>query len=203
MKIMLNMFLSLFLFALSFAVTFDVTIVGMTFEPSSLAIPAGSVVRWTNSSAISHTATSTDTPEAWQDANISPATTFEITFNNVGNFPYDCDYHASMTGTIIVDPVDLGIDHSSVISETFQLHSNYPNPFNPTTNIEYSLLENSVVELIIYNIKGRQISTLIDDFRTAGHYSIKWDASSYPSGMYFAEIKAGKYVRTKKLMLIK
>ena len=203
MKIMLNMFLSLFLFALSFAVTFDVTIVGMTFEPSSLAIPAGSVVRWTNNSTISHTATSTDAPAAWQDANISPSATFEITFNNVGNFPYDCAYHPQMTGTIIVDPEELGIENSALLIETFQLNSNYPNPFNPTTTIEYSLLENSFVELIIYNTQGRQIYTLIDDFITAGHFSIKWDASSYPSGIYIAKMTSGEYVSTKKLMLIK
>ena len=68
---------------------------------------------------------------------------------------------------------------------------------------KYSLLENAFVELIIYDIQGRQIQSLIDDFRTVGAYSINWDASLYPSGMYFVKMTAGEYISTKKLMLIK
>ena len=192
------------LLSLSFAVLKHVEITaGMSFSPSTLTVSVGDIVRWTNNHSFTHTATSTDTPVAWEDADITPGTTFEITFNNTGEFPYDCAYHSSMTGIITVSETVLNIDQLSLLSETFQLHSNYPNPFNPTTNIEYSLLENSVVELIIYNIEGRQIYTLIDDFKTAGLYSIKWDASSYPSGIYIVKMTSGEYVSTKKLMLIK
>ena len=83
------------------ATTYDVEITaGMSFSPSSLEIAVGDIVRWTNNHSASHTATSTDTPEAWEDANISPGATFQVTFNNAGVFPYDCAYHSSMTGTI-------------------------------------------------------------------------------------------------------
>ena len=201
---MLKMFCIILLLTLSFGTEWHVEITaGMEFSPSTLTVSVGDRVLWTNNDGINHTVTSTDSNEAWDDSNISPSGIFELQFHNEGIFPYDCAYHASMTGTITVSASALNLDHSSVISETFQLHSNYPNPFNPTTNIEYSLLENSVVELIIYNIKGRQISTLIDDFRTAGHYLIKWDASSYPSGNYIVKMTSGEYVSTKKLILLK
>ena len=201
---MLKMFCVIPLLTLSFGTEWHVEITtGMSFSPSTLTVSVGDTVLWQNNHGIDHTVTSTDSPEEWHDSNISPSGYFDLQFLNAGTFPYDCAYHASMTGIIIVSGGTMNIDQLSLPSETFQLHSNYPNPFNPTTNIEYSLLENSVLELIIYNIGGRQIYTLVDDFRTAGHYSIKWDASSYPSGIYIAKIKAGKYVSTKKLMLIK
>ena len=92
---------------------------------------------------------------------------------------------------------------NGLIPEDFNIHSVYPNPFNPITNIIYGLPEHLNVQIIVYDISGKQIQSLLNDFQSPGYHSINWDASSYPSGMYFAEIKAGQYVRTKKLILIK
>jgi len=101
----------------------------MSFSPSSLEIVVGDIVRWTNNHSSAHTATSTDTPEAWEDANIDPGATFQITFNNAGVFPYDCAYHSSMTGTINIsgcadndedgacDDVDSDDDNPNVCSD--------------------------------------------------------------------------------------
>ena len=98
---------SILLICLGFSATIhDVEITaGMSFSPSSLEIVVGDIVRWTNNHSSAHTATSTDTPEAWEDANISPGATFQVTFNNAGVFPYDCAYHSSMTGTITVGDI--------------------------------------------------------------------------------------------------
>ena len=95
------------------------------------------------------------------------------------------------------------ISESSLYPDEFSIIRNFPNPFNPTTRITYGLPKNSDVQIIVYDISGKQIQSLLNDSQSPGYHSINWDASSYPSGMYFAEIKAGKYVRTKKLMLIK
>ena len=92
---------------------------------------------------------------------------------------------------------------SSLYPHELSIIRNYPNPFNPTTRITYGLPINSDVQVIVYDMSGKQIQSLLNDFQSPGYHSINWDASSYPSGMYFAEIKAGKHVRTKKLMLIK
>jgi len=95
------------------------------------------------------------------------------------------------------------ISESSLYSDELSIIRNFPNPFNPTTRITYGLSENSDVQIIVYDISGKQIQSLLNDFQSPGYHSINWDAASYPSGMYFAEIKAGKYKHIKKLMLIK
>ena len=184
--------------SLLLAITHDVEINSFSFTPSEIEIAVGDNVKWTNNHSFNHTATSTDFPQAWDDATISPN---GGTFDAIGTFPYDCAFHASMIGGISVTALE--IENSTTLIESFQLHSNYPNPFNPSTSIEYSLQENAYVELIIYNIQGKQVQNLFNDYQTAGDYAINWDATLYKSGIYFAKMKAGEYVGIKKLMLIK
>ena len=83
------------------------------------------------------------------------------------------------------------------------LHPNYPNPFNPTTQISFSIDKISKVILEIYDIKGMYISTLIDDEYNAGIHETYWDASKYSSGVYFIRLSDGNSHLTQKLMLIK
>ena len=111
---------------------------------------------------------------------------------------------------IILAWIDEGADETlSIISESslcpdeLSIIRNFPNPFNPTTSITYGLPEYSDVQIIVYDISGKQIHSLLNEFQSPGYYSINWDASSCPSGIYFVKIKADKYVHTKKLMLIK
>jgi hypothetical protein len=88
----------------------------------------------------------------------------------------------------------------------FELHNNYPNPFNPSTTIEYSLPEKTHVTLEIYNLIGQKITTLVDDDEAAGRYNITWNAQGMSSGMYFCTMRAtGKraFEHTQKLLLMK
>ena len=73
--------------------------------------------------------------------------------------------------------------------DVIRISNIYPNPFNPITRIEYSLPENADIELIVYNIHGRHIQTLVQNFQTAGFYSINWNASNYPSGVYLIRLE--------------
>lgn len=89
-----------------------------------------------------------------------------------------------------------------------RMHQNYPNPFNPRTNIEYAVRKSSPVELKIYNALGQLVKTLVDDYRTAGEYSVVWDGkdnsgNTVPSGSYFYQIKMGDFVSTRKMIHIK
>jgi len=89
------------------------------------------------------------------------------------------------------------------LPETFSLDRAYPNPFNPTTTLSFAIPVDAAVSLSIYNMQGREVSTLIDKNMDVGYHSVVWNADSYSSGVYFVKMVAGEYVNTQKLMLIK
>jgi len=89
------------------------------------------------------------------------------------------------------------------LPKEFSLRQNYPNPFNPSTNIEFALPEQAVVSLKVYNLLGREISTLVSGKLNAGIHKIEFDASGLSTGLYFYRIQAGSFIQTKKMMLIK
>ena len=86
---------------------------------------------------------------------------------------------------------------------TFSLSQNFPNPFNPTTAINFTVPKTGLVKLKIYNMIGKEISTLVNEIRTAGNYSVNFDASGLSSGTYFYKLEAGGMINIKKMMLIK
>jgi|GEM_PF-661661 len=90
------------------------------------------------------------------------------------------------------------------LPQTVELQQNYPNPFNPATTINYQLPEQSRVRLEVFDLLGRKVSTLVDnEQKTAGHYSVRFDARNLASGMYLYRLQAGNTTLTKKLTLIK
>lgn len=89
------------------------------------------------------------------------------------------------------------------LPDEFALEQNYPNPFNPTTSIKYSLPVDGFVSLQIFNSIGEKIQSLVDAFQSAGNYSVNFDASALPSGIYFYRIKSGEFFAVKKMMLAK
>lgn len=92
---------------------------------------------------------------------------------------------------------------SNQIPNTYKLYQNYPNPFNPTTTIQYSIPSAGNVKITLYDITGNEIKTLINQFRTAGDYTINFDASNFSSGMYFYKLSSGNYTESKKMLIVK
>lgn len=92
---------------------------------------------------------------------------------------------------------------SEVKSMNFNLKQNYPNPFNPSTKIDYQLPQNGFVKLVVYDNNGREIKTLVNGTQSAGSYSINFDGSNLPSGIYFYRLSAGSFTETKRMLLIK
>ncbi len=92
---------------------------------------------------------------------------------------------------------------TTVSPNAYALAGNYPNPFNPVTQITYSLPENSYVTLKVYNLLGQVIATLVDGVETAGYKSVTFDAGSYESGVYFYKLTAGSFAQVKKMLLAK
>ena len=106
----------------------------------------------------------------------------------------------------------LSIAHDGAnIPTKFTIYQNYPNPFNPITNISYELPENINVSIVVYDLYGKQVHSIVNEFQTAGYHSINWNASSYSSGVYFIRIESGvpssgsgyRFKHTQKVVLIK
>jgi len=89
------------------------------------------------------------------------------------------------------------------LPQTFSLDRAYPNPFNPTTTLSFAIPVDSEVSLSIYNLQGREVSTLINGNMDAGYHSVIWNADAHASGIYFVKMVAGDYISTQKLMLVK
>ncbi len=101
-------------------------------------------------------------------------------------------------------------DNNFRVTPEFELYQNYPNPFNPTTIIKYSLpvvathespLQN--LTLKVYDILGKEITTLINETKQPGIYEVSFNAVIYPSGVYYYQLRYGKYLQTKKMILVK
>ncbi|MDP6877460.1 MAG: T9SS type A sorting domain-containing protein, partial [Candidatus Marinimicrobia bacterium] len=96
----------------------------------------------------------------------------------------------------------------SFAPEQFSLHQNYPNPFNPVTTLRYDLPENSLVNITIYDMMGREVKTIVNQTQDAGYRSVVWDATNdygnpVSAGIYLYQIQAGNYIQTKKMVLLK
>ena len=100
-------------------------------------------------------------------------------------------------------------DNNLNIPTKYALYQNYPNPFNPTTKVKYTVAslnssqEGTLVLLKIYDVLGREVAALVNEEKPAGNYELNWNAASLPSGVYFYQLKAGSYVETKKMLLLK
>ena len=90
-----------------------------------------------------------------------------------------------------------------VVPDAVTLSSAYPNPFNPETTLDYSIESSGLVDLSIYDINGRMVTTLFSGELSSGSYTASWDASVQPSGLYIAKLTSGNIVQTTKLVLLK
>jgi hypothetical protein len=117
-------------------------------------------------------------------------------------------FHASSSTTDVPQAIDVPLE--------FALGQNYPNPFNPSTSITFSLPAKSHVSLAVFNVLGQLVRQLVDEERSAGYHAVRFDASSYASGVYFYRMQvrppaaggdarsgAGSFVDTKKLLLLR
>lgn len=106
-----------------------------------------------------------------------------VTFHNI-----------SITG---INPI------SGSTPEKFSLMQNFPNPFNPSTSIRFDLQESGFTKLYIYDVLGKTLSTLVNENLRAGSYEVNWNASDYPSGVYFYRLESGGFSEVRKMVLVK
>jgi N-acetylneuraminic acid mutarotase len=137
-----------------------------------------------------------------------PASSFTVNYDESlfpGYFNFEveilsdgCTYWTDATKTVVT-----GIKEEDILPLSFRLEQNYPNPFNPTTSIEYRVVSTECVTLKIYDVLGNEVATLVNEEKPAGVYEVMWNAENLSSGVYFYQLKAGDFVATKKLLLLK
>jgi len=94
-------------------------------------------------------------------------------------------------------------EENNLIVDEFKLFQNYPNPFNPSTRIQYAVSSLQFVSLKVYDVLGNEITTLVNEEKSAGSYEVEFNATSLPSGVYFYQLNAGSFIKTKKMILLK
>ncbi len=111
---------------------------------------------------------------------------------------------ASASFTIGIDsPTGVVVNKSTALPTEYRLEQNFPNPFNPTTTIRFSLPQTVKATVTIYNILGQKVATLVDGIVEAGAHNVSWNASTVSSGVYFYQVRTDNFTATKKMMLLK
>ncbi len=126
-----------------------------------------------------------------------PTTTVLVQWGSINPYKYNrwnYDTHTPITTLVVSRPG---------VPQVFALQQNYPNPFNPATKIAFSVPSQMKVELVVYNILGQKVATLVNETLSAGGHEVSFDASRLASGMYLYRITAGQFTSVKKMMLLK
>jgi hypothetical protein len=119
-------------------------------------------------------------------------------------FVYVSNARAGLQVLQNTEVVPVSIDHKIDLTiNDYMLYQNYPNPFNPATTIEYSISESGNVELIVFNSLGEKITTLVNEYKSAGNNRIRFQTDGLSSGVYFYRLRAGEFIQIKKMLLIR
>ena len=119
------------------------------------------------------------------------------------SLPSGAVYRANRISSLYPNVSQLGVDGHIPSITDFHLNAPYPNPFNPTVNIDFSIIEKSVVHLLVYDIKGTELETIFKGVQNPGFYKYSWTVGEYPSGTYFISLKTEGKKETKKIVLLK
>jgi hypothetical protein len=106
------------------------------------------------------------------------------------------------TGAIVVTQT-MGVKGETTIPEQLSLSQNFPNPFNPTTNIRFTIPSSNFTSLKIFDLLGKEIAVLVNEKKEAGEFTVPFNAAGLPSGIYFYQLRSGNFVETKKMILMK
>ena len=140
---------------------------------------------------------------------LDPYGLFSVDFDADGDLDIAVTNWSPHTVTLLMNRELVGLKTpGDQIPKQFALHQNYPNPFNPVTFINYDLPKRERVDLIIYNTLGQKVKTLLSKNQESGYYTAVWDATNdngnkVSSGLYFYRLQAGKFIDTKKVILLK
>jgi hypothetical protein len=137
-----------------------------------------------------------------------PGGAYRNTLTNWRNFLRD-----SANRPCTKDSVEISVYDRSVLTsikgnnnnniENYKVYQNYPNPFNPTTSIRYEIPRGGFVKLVVFDALGKEVTTLVKEKLSTGSYKVDWNATGYPSGVYFYRLEAEEFINTKMMVLLK
>jgi hypothetical protein len=125
-----------------------------------------------------------------------------ITFANTGYFDSSWDGYDIIVANLANIITDIEYKENLIPSD-YSLNQNFPNPFNPSTTIEFSLPKSEFVELKVYNILGKEVSTLVSNKLNQGNHTYQFDGNNLASGVYYYQLVAGQYREVKKMILLR
>ena len=187
------------------ATTHIIQFVSFSYNPNTLTVAVGDTIEW-QGDFLFHPLGSISVPPGADPFSNSSGTTFTYVIAVPGTYTYQCMVHGpffGMTGSIAANPTGVGDQQGAATPGAFQLHQNFPNPFNPTTAIRFSVPNSSVVTLKVFDILGNMVTTLVNEKKSPGSYVAEFDGSHLASGIYLYRLQAGNFSDTKKLLLIK
>lgn len=181
-----------------------VTVANFSFTPQTLTINVGDTVKWNNVLG-THNVRADDfsffsgaaAPAPWE---------FTHVFTAEGDNPYYCEPHggpggSGMSGVVVVE-TPVSVENETIVDQ-FKLEQNFPNPFNPSTRISYSVPAVSFVNLVVFDMLGNEVEVLVNEEKQAGHYQIDFNAVELSGGVYFYKLTSNSFVDTKKMILMK
>jgi Secretion system C-terminal sorting domain len=105
--------------------------------------------------------------------------------------------------SVMVDLIVTNVGENTTTPTSYKLYNNFPNPFNPSTTLKYSIPEASFTTLKVFNAVGSVVATLVNELKSAGTYEVEFNASNLASGIYYYTLSAGNFTQTKKMLLLK
>lgn len=139
--------------------------------------------------------------------NSTSSNPFTLTAPSAGTYTVNAGYKNPTkkwgNTSAVINVTGIDEDLIGLTPETFQLYSNYPNPFNPSTKIRYAIAKSAFTTLKVYSLLGQEIATLINEEKAPGVYEVNFDGLSLTSGTYLYKLQAGEFSETRKMILLK
>ena len=130
-----------------------------------------------------------------------PVRLIELIWTNI-ELTVACHFSESIIDTNNNGTID-GLKENKIWTRAFSLHQNDPNPFNPKTNIRFRISDFGFVSLKIFDVFGREVTTLLNENKQPGEYEVEWNANDVSSGVYYYRLQAGTFTDVKKMLLLK
>jgi plastocyanin len=177
---------------------------GSNYSPKSLNVAVGDTVKWMGAFG-SHPLSSTSVPSGAASFHAGSGSVFVYAVLVSGTYLYWCDLHhaSGMTGSFVAAETGVEEKQSSVMPGGFRLEQNFPNPFNSSTVIRFSLPSSQKALLKVYSSFGEDIATLVDSVMPAGESAVRFDGGRLASGVYFYRLITDRYQVARRLVVLK